>query len=560
MRPSASLITSELFQIRSQFHSHEARASLAYDRAKAIGLAYGITLQDTLNLSHKFWDMHTDPIIWADGAAIALITLQYNLVAGTIARHAASDRPDLLSVVSDLLAFRIIGQFCLTELGRGLDIYKMKTRATLLPSGEFDLHTPTANDAKFMSATIPVKGWPCVAVVFAQLYVDGEWRGPRPFLVNLNDGYRMSEGITAKLLPPRGGSWAFNHSLTSFNHVRLPQSAILGKLEKSLTMHSDFMASIWRIPVSTLALSLPGISSLQISSFISARYSLRRHVTGPEGKPTPIISFRSHHAPLFEAIAQSFVLHVMYKWAVRTFMDEKLDIRSRHGVAICIKVVMVQHSQVSNSTLSERMGAQGLFDYNRLTNIHFDMRGNAIEGDVLGLSTRLIRDILEYSYSVPLTSRPMSLLAQHETGLFDEAFEAISNLSNFAEGFSAFVQPNAINMVQSIGHRMAYDAAIDQDVPRCLIDLYLCSAMKTDAAWYVERGALTRKEMAQMEGNALNAAFPRLEEFLQMMEVEPYITAPVISDEHWEKFTEMLPIHSSWLGRPVRVNQGVAKL
>ena len=49
-----------------------------------------------------------------------------------------------------------------------------------------------------MPPTIPVKGIPCVAVVFAQLYVNNECRGPRPFLVNLNDGYDMCKGVTSK--------------------------------------------------------------------------------------------------------------------------------------------------------------------------------------------------------------------------------------------------------------------------------------------------------------------------------------------------------------------------
>ncbi|KAG1861077.1 hypothetical protein C8R48DRAFT_604531, partial [Suillus tomentosus] len=66
----------------------------------------------------------------------------------------------------------------LAELGRSLDIFRMKTSATLLPTGEFDLHTPSPSDAKFMPPTIAVKGLPCIAVVFAQLYMDGEFRGP----------------------------------------------------------------------------------------------------------------------------------------------------------------------------------------------------------------------------------------------------------------------------------------------------------------------------------------------------------------------------------------------
>lgn len=40
------------------------------------------------------------------------------------------------------------GQYCLTEIGHGLDAINMETTATLLESGEFDLHTPTEAAAK----------------------------------------------------------------------------------------------------------------------------------------------------------------------------------------------------------------------------------------------------------------------------------------------------------------------------------------------------------------------------------------------------------------------------
>jgi len=92
---------------------------------------------------------------------------------------------------------------------------------------------------------------------------------------------------------------------------------------------------------------------------------------------------------------------------------------------------------------------------------------------------------------------------------------------------------------------MAYDAAVDQGVSQCLIDLYLVNAIKTDAAWYVERGIFTRQTITHIEDTALLAALPRLDGLLAAMEVEPYISSPIISDEYWEKFSETLPDFSS---------------
>ncbi|KAG1841422.1 acyl-CoA dehydrogenase NM domain-like protein [Suillus subalutaceus] len=546
MTSTSQLCQSDLFEKRSELLSRNARVALSYERARAIGLAHDITLHDTLDLTQKFWDMHLDPIIVLDGAAFTLLTIQYNLVAGTLAQYAATTRPDLVSLVEDILRWDVIGQFCLTELGRGLDIFRMKTSATLLPTGGFDLHTPLPSDAKFMPPTVPVKGVPCVAIVFAQLYVNGECRGPRPFLVNINDGYHMCNGVTSKLLPPRGCSAPVNHALTSFHHVGLPPSALLGDLDKSNSMHHDFMTSIWRVMVGALAISSMAISDLQMSSYIAARYFQRRHVTSVYGNLVPILSYRTQQLPLLHAVAQAFVLRALYRWAIEQFMDKSLDVRVRHGVAACCKAVMVQHAQVANHALSERMGAQGLFEYNRLSNLYSEIRGVSIaEGDILGLSMRLVADTLAQMYTLPLSTHPDGPLALHEISLFDEATETVSSSSDFTQAFTQYVQPRCQLMVESMGHRMAYDTAVDQGVSQCLIDLYLINAIKTDAAWYVERGIFTRQAIMRMEDTALLAALPRLDELLAAMQVEPYVLSPIISDERWEKFSKTLPVYSS---------------
>lgn len=40
------------------------------------------------------------------------------------------------------------GQFCLTEVGHGLDVIHLETTATLLENGDFELHTPYERAAK----------------------------------------------------------------------------------------------------------------------------------------------------------------------------------------------------------------------------------------------------------------------------------------------------------------------------------------------------------------------------------------------------------------------------
>ena len=171
-------------------------------------------------------------------------------------------------------------------------------------------------------------------------------------------------------MPPRGGAHPINHSLTYFNHVRLPPTALLGSIKKPRDPRASFFNKIYRVAVGTIALGSLGISSLQISSYIAARYSLRRHVTDGSGISKPIMSFQTQKQPILTAVAQVFVLEAMHKQAVASFMDPALDPRVRHAVATVHKVVMIQTAQVANLELGDRCGAQGLFDANQVSALH----------------------------------------------------------------------------------------------------------------------------------------------------------------------------------------------
>jgi acyl-CoA oxidase len=52
--------------------------------------------------------MNANPITVLDVAASTLLTIQYNLVAGTLAQYAATTRPDLISLVEDILRWDVM--------------------------------------------------------------------------------------------------------------------------------------------------------------------------------------------------------------------------------------------------------------------------------------------------------------------------------------------------------------------------------------------------------------------------------------------------------------------
>ena len=192
---------------------------------------------------------------------------------GTIVPH-AEKQPHLVPLLQQLADFQLCGEFMLTEVGHGLDARNIETTATLSPDGSyFDLHTPSAAAAKSMPPATPLGGVPKVAVVFAQIVVDGEQQGVRGFVVHLTDGASMCEGVTTTLLPQRPGSRPIDHAVTMFSHVMVDRDHLLGDIGRTESDRHSFFEQIHRVSVGGLALSLCNVPALKACAYLAATFS-----------------------------------------------------------------------------------------------------------------------------------------------------------------------------------------------------------------------------------------------------------------------------------------------
>lgn len=157
----------------------------------------------------------------------------------------------------------------------------------------------------------------------------------------------------------------------------------------------------------------------------------------------------------------------------------------------------------------------------------------------------LASELLLGRYSLPETTNPSSLLARHEAGLFAEARTAMSSLgsSHRSEGFNRLVLPLCQPMIEAIGHRMAYDAAVERGINHDVLALYEAGVVKHDASWYVEYAGLGRAAMNDMEDRAMVKLLPRLGEMLDATGAEPYCIAPIVTDAAHDAFYASLPLY-----------------
>ncbi|KAF5344470.1 hypothetical protein D9758_014146 [Tetrapyrgos nigripes] len=502
---------------------------------------HGLSLDDIVNLTPKFWDVWIDAAVARNGAATSLFAIQSNLVLGTLG-PLVDFRPELKMIVDDLLTYKAIGQFCLTEVGHGLDAAQLETIVTSTREGKFLLNTPNASAAKYMPPTVPVLGKPCYAIVFARLVVDGTDNGIKAFLVQLNDGHTMSPGIICKRLPYRGNAAPLNHSITSFHQVLLPADSLLSDPRAPKIPRIDFLLSIWRVAVGTLSVGIMAIPALQIAAYITYKYSLRRKVSTPSGSSVSIFSFRTQQLPIFYAVAQAFVFKAFSEFATTQFSNKELEFRVRHGIATCFKTVAIRAALTRQESLSERCGVQGLFNYNHTSLCHANTRGAAIaEGDILVLCIRLASELIQGRYSLP-GYKHEGLLAKYADGLLTTYQNIWQEQGGRAHpDFANMILPQAQTLVSAIGHSMAYNAAVKAGVDQKLLDLYECAVIREDLAWFVGEKLVSYYSFQEQENRAITAAQSGIDGWINGMNVSEAVNVPIVDDAKWAEFVDGLP-------------------
>ncbi|TFK56913.1 acyl-CoA dehydrogenase NM domain-like protein [Heliocybe sulcata] len=543
MDPAVStyLATSDLFRKTTEGLPWAERVRISYAKAEAVVHAYNLTAEDILTLSNKYWAFHSDPVLVLDGSVGTLLTIHYNLCCGTLAMFAIG-RPDLRRLLDDLLSYRVSGQFCLTEVGHGLDAINLETTATKLSDGRFLLRTPHEASAKFMPPTAPC-GIPCIAIVFARLIVSDEDRGVRPFVVSLHDGTTMNEGVVCRLIPPRGGAHPVDHALTYFHGVYLPPTALLGTETLSEDNRADFFYYISRVISGTLSMGAFALSAMRIASCVAGRYSLRREVMDSSKRILrPIASFSTQYLPILTAIAEVKVMQAFSHVSHARFTESSNSLFYKHFVAALFKITIMHHATGTLRILGDRCGAQGLLEINQLTVLEANIRGAAIaEGDVLGISIRFAVEILLGRVAPPAALDSTSVLAKHEQGLVDHFRTQILDSGHRAAHIETVLLPHYQHLMEAIGHRCAYDAALELGVDSRIIDLYVAAAMSSDEAWYVEHQKIPQMRLKRGLIDAATALYPFLGELLDGLKADAYVTAPIVSDDQWNSFVQSLP-------------------
>ncbi|KAK0454282.1 acyl-CoA oxidase [Armillaria borealis] len=519
MNSQSTVAKHPLFRIQVEKLTTDERVALAYKRAKLMLSTHTLTASDVQHSSERFWGLFTDPATCLDIGMFTILAAHVGLTIGTLSRH-LDTRPDLRPLVSELLRFEKVGIFLLSERGHGLDAFNIETTATRMSDGSYILNTPREEATKFMPASTPAFGIPKVALVMARLMDKGKDLGCRYFI--------------STRLPRRSGTGPLDFSITSFDHVRLPPTALvaadlqhIAAPERPLEAWWD---ENWRIQLGSLLIVSPLIYAVKMSAYIVGSYSMHRCITDRKSSSMiPIISFRTQQWPIAHAVAVGYVLDHWYASVIRESQDSALDGRLRHAMAVITKATVVRHFQRCIAEISERCGAQGAV---------------VAEGEILTLCIRLFSELLLKRYTIALPDADESLLAQHAHGLMEENGQLLAGIGDHrSKEFNSLILPQSQPVIEALGHAFAYSAAKKANVPQPILDVYECAVIRQDPAWYSEVG-VPRVQQRMREDRAVSSMLPHLRAYISGMNMAEFATAPIVSNETWQAYVYELPVYT----------------
>lgn len=222
---------------------------------------------------------------------------------------------------------KILGCFCLTEVGHGSDTKQIQTTATYdSRTKEFVIHTPSFQAAKCWIANIGKIA--THAIVYAQLITsDCKRHGLHAFVVPVRDPKTQLPypGVILADLGEKLGLLGVDNGLLLFNHYRIPKMNLLNKLG-DVTDDGRYILKVTDInqqnAISFKILSqgrlsiIVGSCMFQIHALtIALRHAAVRKQFGPkDAEELPILEYQSHQYRLIPYLGCTYTTLLFLKY------------------------------------------------------------------------------------------------------------------------------------------------------------------------------------------------------------------------------------------------------
>ena len=347
------------------------------------------------------------------------------------------------------------GCFAMTETGHGSDVASIGTTATYDPATqEFVVNTPDRHSYKDYIGNAALHGE--AAVVFAQLYTEGENQGVHAFYVPLRKRGKLLPGVGAEDDGLKGGLNGIDNGRLHFNQVRIPRANLLNRYadvepDGSYTSSIEnkgrrFFTQLGALVQGRVSLTGAVTNAQKLALDIAVRYSLaRKQFHGSDGEETTLLDYGRHQRRLIPLIArtyaQIFTHQEMLNQYHAVFSGENDTDEARSDLETVSAAAKALSSWYSLNTVQEcreACGGQGFMAEHRLTGLRADLDVYVtFEGDN-NVMLQLVAKRLLGDYAKAFKSPDFGTLAQYVAGQFGEATINRGGLRGLAQNIVDF--------------------------------------------------------------------------------------------------------------------------
>ena len=291
----------------------------------------------------------------------------------------------------DIMDLQLTGCFAMTETGHGSDVQHLRTTAAYDPAtAEFVIGTPDPAARKDYIGNAARDGR--MAVVFAQLIVDGRSRGVHALLVPIRDGDGSPmPGVSIEDCGRKGGLNGVDNGRLSFRDVRVPRDALLNRFgdvgedgSYSSPIEGDgrrFFTMIGTLIRGRISVAGTAGSATKRALAIAVGYAnTRRQFERPGGQgEVVLLDYQAHQRKLLPALATSYALSFAQHELVGGLGDlsgegrpDERKQRELESRAAGIKAVATWHATATIQACREACGGAGYLAENLLTTLKAD--------------------------------------------------------------------------------------------------------------------------------------------------------------------------------------------
>ncbi|MDQ4008327.1 MAG: acyl-CoA dehydrogenase family protein [Actinomycetota bacterium] len=331
-----------------------------------------------------------ETLAFSDLSVLVKMGVQFGLFGGAVL-HLGTEQHHR-RYLPDVISGRLLGAFAMTETGHGSNVQALETTATYdAGTREFVVHTPVESARKDYIGNAADDGR--MAVVFAQLHVDGTSHGVHALLVPLRDeDGQVVPGVRVEDCGHKIGLNGVDNGRIWFDQVRVPRENLLNRYgdvddDGHYTSPIDndsrrFFTMLGTLVQGRVSVGGAGLGASKVALTIATRYALRRRQFGPPGGDVEavLMAYRAHQRRLLPLLARTYALHFAQERLVerlhRVFSQEsdgpEEERRELETVAAGTKALHTWHATEAIQTCREACGGAGYLSANRFAALKAD--------------------------------------------------------------------------------------------------------------------------------------------------------------------------------------------